>query len=339
MIEVDGSHGEGGGQIIRTSVSLSALTGKPVHIFNLRAKRTPPGLKAQHLTGVKAVADICNAKVTGAEIGSTEITFEPSEIKGGTYEWDIGTAGSITLVLQALMPAVIFSKKEFTISIIGGTNVRTSPPIEYFQHIFLDYISKMGATIDKMKLEIKRHGFYPKGGGKVKLRICPMELHSIEILERGELKQTDVQDSIASKDLQNAKVAERQIEGFKKEFGDSKYKKMISGYVDTFSTGSCIHAHNSYENCKLGAEAVGERGKRAEEVGKECAIRLKKEICHDSTLDTHMLDQIVPYLAVLGGKFKFGEMTSHAETNIWATEKFLPVKFKIEGNVISCKKQ
>lgn len=335
MIEIDGSLGEGGGQIVRTAVALSALTGKSFRITNIRAKRNPPGLKAQHLTGVKAVADICNAKIEGAEVGSTSFTFIPGNIGGGSYEWDIGTAGSIPLVLQALMPALLFSKKEFTVTIIGGTNVRTSPPIEYFQHIFCYYMKKMGADI---KLEIKKHGFYPKGGGKIKLRVVPSELKFIEILERGNFRQTDIQDSIASVELKKAEVTERMVKGFKREFGDSKYEKIIEQYVETLSTGASIHAHNSYENCKLGADALGELGKKAEAVGKECAIKLKKEIEVDSTIDTHMLDQIIPYLGMLGGKIKFGKMTSHAETNIKMTEYFLPVKFETMENVLTCKK-
>lgn len=334
MLEIDGSYGEGGGQIIRTAVALSALTKKAVKMTNIRAKRTPPGLKAQHLTGVKAVAEICNAKLKGAEVGSTEITFEPGEIKGGSFEWDIGTAGSIPLVLQALMPAMLFSKKEFTISIIGGTNVKTSPPIEYFQHIFCEYISKMGG---KLSLEIKQHGFYPKGDGRIKLRIQPTELHPIEVLERGKLLKTDIW-SIASTDLQKAQVAERQVKGFKHEFREAIYGEIHEDYANTSSTGSSIHAHAHFENCKLGAEALGELRKRAEEVGKDCAQKLKKEVEFDSTVDTHMLDQIIPYMAMLGGKFKFGELTSHAKTNIWVTEQFLPVKFVIKENVISCKK-
>ena len=334
MILIDGSYGEGGGQIIRTAISLSALTGKSVKITNIRANRTPPGLKAQHLTGVKAVAEICNAKISGAEVGSTEITFEPGKIKGGTYDWNIGTAGSVTLVLQALMPAILFSKKEFSISVTGGTNVTTSPPVEYFQHIFCDYMLKIGA---KIKFDIANYGFYPKGSGRIKLRIEPSAIHPVEILERGKFLKTDIW-SIATKDLQKAAVADRQIKGFKKEFGESKYGKLTALYVDSLSTGSCIHAHNHYENCKIGAEALGERGKKSEIVGEECAQKLKKEIQFDSTLDEHMLDQIIPYLAMLGGKFKFGKLTSHAETNIWVTEQFLPVKFEIKENVISCKR-
>jgi RNA 3'-phosphate cyclase len=335
MIEIDCSYGEGGGQIIRTSVALSALTGKSVRLYNIRAKRENPGLHAQHLTGVKAVAEICNAKVSGLELHSKEIVFEPGKISGGKYEWDIGTAGSVTLVLQALMPAMVFSKKEFSINIIGGTNVRMSPPVEYFQHIFCDYLAKIGA---KIKLEIKQHGFYPKGGGRITVRIEQSELHELEILKRGNFIKTDVW-SIASSDLKKANVAERQVKGFKHEFGETVYDRIHEDYVETLSSGTSIHAHVHFENCKIGTEALGERGKPAEEVGKECAQRLKKEIGYDSTLDTHMLDQILPYIAMLGGKFRFGEFTSHAETNIWVIEKFLPVKFEIEGNTLTCKKR
>lgn len=334
MIEIDGSYGEGGGQIIRTALALSALTKKSVKIKNIRANRKPSGLKAQHLTGVMAVSDICKASITGAELGSTELTFEPREIVGGTYSWDIGTAGSITLVLQAIMPAVLFSKKEFSINITGGTNVIWSPPVEYFENIFLDYAEKMGA---KIKFDVMARGFYPKGGGRIKIRVQPAALKPINILERGDFICTSIL-SIATKDLEKAKVAERQIEGFKKEFGKSKFKKEID-YVDSLSTSSSIHANNVYKNCKIGAEELGERGKPAEKVGKECAIKLKKEVNFNSTLDKHMLDQIIPYMAMLGGEFTFGEMTDHAKTNIWVTEKFLPVKFELKGNVISCKKQ
>lgn len=335
MIEINCSYGEGGGQIIRTAVALSALTGKPVHLYNIRAKRDKPGIQAQHLTGVKAVAGICNAKVNGLELHAKEITFEPGEISGGNYEWDVGTAGSVTLVLQALMPAMLFSKKGFSLSITGGTNVQWSPPVEYFQHIFCDYLLKMGAEI---KFDIIRHGFYPKGGGRIKLRLTPAELKPIEILERGNFVKTDLW-SIASSDLMMANVAERQVKGFRHEFGETKYGKINENYVSSFSSGTSMHAHNHYENCKIGAETLGERGKPAEDVGKECAKRLKKEISYDSTLDMHMLDQILPYMAMLGGKFKFGELTSHAKTNIWVIEKFLPVKFEIEGNVIKCLKK
>jgi len=335
MIEIDCSYGEGGGQIVRTAVALSALTGKAVHLYNIRAKRDKPGLQAQHLTGVKAVAELCKAKVSGAELHSTEITFEPNEISGGNYEWDIGTAGSVTLVLQALMPAMLFSKKEFSISITGGTNVHWSPPVEYFQHIFCDYMLKMGA---KINFEIKKHGFYPKGGGRIKLRIQSSELKPIDILERGKFIKTDVW-SVVSSDLMIANVAERQVKGFKHEFGETNYGNIKELYVSSLSSGTCVHAHNHYENCKIGTESLGERGKPSEAVGKECAERLKKEISHDSTLDTHMLDQILPYMAMLGGRFKFGELTSHAKTNIWVIENFLPVKFEIKGNVINCKKK
>lgn len=335
MIKIDGSYGEGGGQIIRTAVALSAITKKPVTISNIRSKRNSPGLKPQHLTGVKAVAELCNAELKGAEIGSKEIEFAPGEIESKTLNLDIGTAGSVTMVLQALMPAALFSKKDFKFTITGGTSVHFSPPAEYFVHILCSYLKSMGADVDAA---IEKYGFYPKGGGKVSVKINASELRGITVLERGGFIGTSILDSIASKDLEKAQVAERQINGFKKEFGETNYTKIRNRYVDSLSTGSSIHAHNVYENCVIGAEALGERGKPSEKVGELCAKKLKKEIEFDSTLDSHMLDQIIPYMAVLGGAFRFNEMTSHAKTNIWVTEQFLPVKFKINGNVISCKK-
>ena len=333
MIEIDGSHGEGGGQIIRTAVALSALTKEPVKIFNIRNKRTNPGLRPQHMNAVKAVAELCNAETKGAEVGSTSLEFIPDLIESKTINIDIGTAGSIPMVLQALMPAALFSKKDFTFRIKGGTSVHFSPPIEYFQHVFCDFIKKMGADVF---VKVEQHGFYPKGGGKVLVKVKNAELNPLELLSRGNFVSTHVY-SKATNDLKKAQVAERQLKGFKKEFGETSYETTKSDYVESLSTGTLIHAHNHYEHCTIGAESLGKQGKPAEKVGEECAKKLKKEISFDSTLDSHMLDQIIPYMAVLGGKFSFGEMTSHAETNIWVTEKFLPVKFEINKNVISCK--
>jgi len=334
MIEIDGSYLEGGGQVVRTAVALSAVTGKGVRIFNIRGKRTPPGLKAQHMNAVNAVAKLCGAEVEGLELGSEEIIFKPGEIKSQHLEVNIGTAGSITLVLQALLPAAIFSEKEFTFIIIGGTHVHWSPPYEYFQHIFCDYLRRMGVNIDT---EILRYGFYPRGGGRVKVRIKPSKLRALKILERGKYLYTDVY-SIASKDLEKREVAERQAKEFKRTFRE-KIRNVSIKYVDSDSTGSLIHAHTCFENCKLGAEAIGEIKKRAEIVGKECAEKLLKEIDTDSTADTHMVDQLIPYLALYGGEIKTEELSMHAKTNMWVCEKFLPVKFRYENGVLKCEKQ
>ncbi|HDQ59796.1 MAG TPA: RNA 3'-terminal phosphate cyclase [Candidatus Woesearchaeota archaeon] len=334
MIEIDGSYLEGGGQVIRTSIALSAVTGKAVKIFNVRANRQPPGLKAQHLTCVKAVGEICSAEIKGNKIGASELVFIPGEIKGGSYSWDIKTAGSATLVMQALLPAAVFLKKNFTFNITGGTHLRWSPPYEYFEKIFCNYLSMMGADINP---ELLRHGFYPKGGGRLKVRVAPAELKPVELMSRGEYLYTNVH-SVASNFLEKREVADRQLKAFKKIFKKTINESFVN-YIDSDSPGSNIHACACYENCRIGAEEVGELRKTAEQVGKSCAEKLIKETSGSSAVDSHMADQAVPYLALYGGKIAIDEISMHTKTNMWVCEQFLPVKFKHENGVLTCKKQ
>jgi len=334
MIEIDGSHGEGGGQIIRSAVSMSALTGKPCHIYNIRVKRQTPGLGYQHLTAVKAVAELCDAEIKGADLRSHEIYFSPNKIKSGKFDINIGTAGSITLVLQALIPAALHAPENLEFLITGGTNVPHAPSPEYFQHIFSDYLRQMGVKIES---ETLRYGFYPKGGGKMQIKIEPCKkLKPLYLMEKGKLQKIDCW-SIASNQLKEAKVAERQIKGFEDEIKMKINKKNIV-YVDTFSIGTNIHAHVHYDNCKLGADVLGERGLPAEKVGKRCAELLKKEINGNGCIDEHMVDQILPFMALAKeGKIKVNEITEHAKTNIYVIEKFLPVKFSIDNSIIEVK--
>jgi len=332
LIEIDGSYGEGGGQIIRSALALSALTGKAFKIFNIRAKRdSGGGLKAQHLTCVKALAQICNAKIQGDNLGSKEIIFEPKVIKEGEYQFDVGTAGSIPLVIQALLPAAIFSQKKFKFIITGGTHAKNSPPIEYTENIFIYTLNKFGANIE---FNLKNYGFFQIGRGKVIITINPSELKTINIIDRGSLKFIKA-ISVATLDLKKAKVAERQIDGFKAVFGES-FQKDIK-YVESLSTGTSIHTFAEFDNIRLGTEALGERNKKAEEVGRECAIKLKEELQSKATVDSHMLDQILIYLAFTQGRIKFDQMTEHALTNLWLIEKFLPIKFETQGDLLICK--
>lgn len=330
MIEIDGSYLEGGGQILRTSIALSAITGKPCKIFNIRAKRCKSGLAAQHFRGIKAAALICDATLKGAKLGSSAVEFIPGKIKGGEYKINIGTAGSIFLVLQTLVPPSLHADKKVSFEIIGGTDVKWSPSTTYFQEIFCRFLKKMGVEIES---ETLRYGFYPKGGGKVKTIIKPCQkLKPIDLVERGRLKRIDIK-SIVSKYLEKSKVAERQIEGAKKVF--DKFDSEYFEYVDTFSPGSFLHMHAHYDNCILGSTVLGERGKPAEKVGGECALLLKKQIDSNACLDRWMADQIIPYMALAGNsKVSVAEVTKHTKTNIWVTEKFLPVKFKIDRNII-----
>ena len=185
MMEVDGSIGEGGGQILRTSVALSALTQKPIIVKNIRAKRDKPGLRNQHMTAIKGVAAIVDADVDGLELGSSEITFAPKRWKGGEFTFDIGTAGSTTLVLQALLPVLAFSKRHSNVTLIGGTNNPMAPQIDYFIHVLNPVLSRMGFTYE---LTLVRRGFYPRGGGLITVSVEPISsIEPINIVEVGSL--------------------------------------------------------------------------------------------------------------------------------------------------------
>lgn len=332
MIEIDGSYLEAGGQILRTAVALSAVTKKPCKVFNIRKGRPKPGLKNQHLRAIEAIAKITGEKIKGNEIGSEEIEFYPGKVKGGKFKIDVGTAGSVSLILQAILPAIVTSGENFEIEMIGGTNVKWSPSIEYIQHVFCSFLDRMGVDA---RVDTCKYGFYPKGGGRIKARISSTsELNPLEITERGNLKRIDIW-SISSEELKGREVAERQVGGFENIF-EGKHKHIL--YPKTLSTGTFIHAHIHYENTKLGADMLGEKRIKAEDVGKKCAKILKKEMDSGACLDRWMADQILPYMALAGrGKFTVSQVTNHCKTNIWAIEKFLPVKFEIKGKTISCK--
>lgn len=331
MLEIDGSYLEGGGQILRTAIALSAIKQIPIKVYNIRKGRSEPGLKAQHLTGITAAAQLCGAKVTGAAIGSTELVFEPGKIRFGKFKFDIGTAGAITLVLQTVVPIAAFAPSKTSFVVTGGTNVSWAPPIEYFQNIFCDCMEKFGLIINS---EVEKYGFYPKGGGTVNVEVRPVKSpKALNLSSRG--KFFDVKAfSVASEDLKSANVADRQITGFKKLIPANYGVKEFPNYVKASSAGSFIYTHALYENCKLGASALGEKGKPAESVGEECASELLKEIKSDATVDKHMADQLIPFLGLFGGSFITSEITDHTKTNIWVTEKFIGKKFKVEGNKI-----
>ncbi len=341
IIEIDGSHGEAGGQILRTALSLSAITKKPFHIYNIRKARPVPGLQPQHLKSVEAAATLCQAEVKGNEKNSTELTFKPGKIQSGIFEFDIKTAGSVTLLLQTLIPIAINAKEPIKITVKGGTDVSYAPPIKYFQHIFSYYMRKIG--ID-MTIHAKKHGFYPKGQGEILIEVNPSEITPINIQRTGVMHRIDIH-STASTTLEKADVAGRQIKGFLKNIG-KLYMPLVKNkfieYTPTASTGSVIHAHAHYENAKLGASMLGKPGLKAENVGMQAAQALIKQIKSRAPFDEYMEDQIIPYMALSVIKHKklaiirIEHITKHTETNIWTVEQFLPVKFEQGNNVLEC---
>jgi len=335
IIEIDGAFSSGGGQILRTAISLSVITKKPCRVFSIRKGREKPGLMPQHLLGIRALAQLCNGRLEGDEIDSEEIKFYPGEIDQKELSVKIETAGSVALVLQGLVLTGLFSPFETKINFNGGaTDTFFSPTIDHFRYVFFKILEKMGA---KVEVNILRRGYYPEGGAEVKAIIFPCKLKGINLIERGQLKKILV-ISGASETLKDKKVAERQIAGVREVLGKLKLPtEQVVEYYDIRCPGSQICLIAEFEKTIIGTDNLGKLGKRAEDVGKEAALELLKEERSGACLDKHSADQILPYLALAEKKSEVtaSEITEHCKTNIWVIEKFINGKFEIKNNLIT----
>jgi RNA 3'-terminal phosphate cyclase (ATP) len=331
MIEIDGSFGEGGGQVLRTSLSLSCLLNKPFRIFNIRKKRKKPGLMPQHLMGIRSLKLISDARVEGDSKGSTELLFEPNEVKAGDYFFDIGTAGSTSLLLQAILLPLIFAKNKSSLSLKGGTHVPFSPPFHYISQVFIPALHKLGIEV---KAKIETYGFYPKGGGKVSVEIRPAdEVKSIDSLERGNIRGVYGFSGVGNLPLS---IAERQKDAALKILASRGLDAEIETLsVSTPGQGTFIFLEAATDNCLAGFSSLGERGKKAELVGEEAAKLFLDYYSTSACLDHHLSDQIVLYLAVARGESSFttSEISGHLLTNLWVVEKFLGIHYRVEGEI------
>lgn len=330
MITIDGSIG--GGQLLRTAVSLSALTGEAVKITNIRKGKAEgkPGLRPQHLMGIKVLGEFCQAEVKGLEENSLEVEFIPKKLKVYDKKIDIGTAGSISLLLQTVTPLLLFNDKPITLEITGGTETRWSPTIQYIKYVTYPILNKMGANLT---LEIVKHGYYPKGGGKVIVTSKPVgKLNSLICLDRGEIRDIQIY-SVCGRLPKD--VAERQ--------GGSALRtiqyycpktKIFMNYeaVESLSSGTSVTCYANCDYSILGGDYLGELGLKAEIVGQRAAEELLKSLNSKACLDKFMSDQILIFLALAKGRsqIKVEEITEHCRTNIQAIEEILPIEFKIE---------
>ncbi len=320
MIEIDGSFGEGGGSIVRIATAFSAITSEPFRIYNIRANRPNPGLAAQHLKAVETVARLCNAKTRGLKINSREFEFHPGEVLGGEFKVDIGTAGSITLLLQCVMPVAVRAKAPIVLTISGGTDVAWSPPVDYLRFVTLPILREMGYNGE---IQLIRRGYYPRGGGLVKASIFPSKLRKLEL----RFERDRVIKGISHCVNLPMHIPERQAKAASQILKESGFEADIK--IETAggqTTGSGITLWSR----GIGGSSLGEKGKPAEKVGEEAAHAMLTELKSEALVDIYLADQLIPYIALSGGSYTTRELTMHTETNIWVGEKFLNVKIDVE---------
>jgi len=360
MIIIDGNYGEGGGALVRTALALSALTGQEFKVTNIRAGRADSGLKPQHLTAIKTLKEFCHAEINNIDIGSTELHFKPGKIKKGIYDIDIGTAGSITLLLQALILPSLFAPGKVTFNITGGTCGKWQASVDYLQNILLPYLNRF---VEKMEMKILKRGYYPKGQGLVRLEISPrFNIHKYPsfsalseelpfkvpkfiLLEQGKLEQIRGIVNVST-ELQEKEVGERiknAVVGSVKHYNVPVNIRVEYAKAESVGGEALVWGVFSkdgkvdYDNpVLLSGDALVEKNKSSEEIGKEAAEELKKQIADHAAVDHHLADQLIQFMGLLpGSKIKAGEISKHAETNMYVVEKFLPVAFKVEKNVVS----
>lgn len=318
MLTIDGSMGEGGGQIVRTSMAFSALLGKEITITGIRANRSKKGLRPQHVAAVSAIASICGGKLEGASIGSDELRYSPGNSEIQDYTIDIGTAGSIPLVLQACMLAAL-KKPRMHLMIYGGTNVYYSPSIDYCEYVIFPFLERMGY---KITLNDFTRGFHPQGGGMVDISLFPGPLNSLDLSYRGELLN---EGGICY--IQNLpyKIGER--------------LKAISGAdviqsSNGISDGAGLFLYTEYVNTVFGIDALGRRGLSSEKVASMGIDAMKLEVNSKGTIDIHAADQLFPYMALAQGtsRFKVRKISSHLYTLMELIPKFVDVQYNISDD-------
>jgi RNA 3'-terminal phosphate cyclase (ATP) len=327
MIEIDGSEGEGGGQILRSALSLSICTDQPFRLKNIRAKREKPGLMRQHLTALLAAAAICDASVTGADVGSGEITFRPGRVKPGDYQFAIGTAGSCTLVLQTLLPPLLTASSSSTIRITGGTHNKASPPVDFLQRSYLPLVERMGP---KVQLDLVRHGFYPRGGGEILAHVTPSaRLSPVSLMERGVRKGGHAEAHIAGIPMH---VASRELEIVGKMLNWPAENLHIRGLSGEFGPGNALTITVEHEAITEVFTGFGEKGVSAESVAKRAVDATRNYLASEAPVGPHLADQLLLPMALAGsGEFATMPVTQHFESHVSIIGAFLDRRIVVSG--------
>ncbi len=331
MIIIDGSKGEGGGQMLRSALSLSMCTGKNVRIENIRAGRRKPGLLRQHLTCVRASQAICNAQVTGDELGSLSVEFSPSAIKAGDYDFAIGSAGSTSLVFQTILPALLMANGESTVTLSGGTHNGMAPSFDFIQACFLKTLAGINIKVD---VALKAYGFFPKGGGQWQAKIYPLsDVKTLNLTERGNIT---VNQAIVTQSGITKKVAERELLQVKKKLAWLDDDLSIN-QVESVGSGNIISLRVfSNETVEL-VEVVGERRLSAEKVANRAIAHMKEYLDSPAAVGEYLCDQLLlPLVLAKGGVFTTLKLSSHTLTNIDVIGQFINCNIGITAIESNC---
>ncbi len=319
MITIDGSLGEGGGQVLRTAIGLSLVTGEKCVVENVRAGRKKPGLQRQHLTAVLAAAEVGGARVEGAELGSARVAFAPKAVRTGDYEFAIGTAGSTTLVLQTLLPALLSASGPSNVSLQGGTHNPMAPPYDFLAETFAPVLHRMGAGL---QLELVRHGFYPAGGGHVRAQVAPAVWTPLELLTR--CAEPVVRARIVVARIP-PRVAPREASTLRSRLG-LRNDEIVIDEVDSAGPGNVVILHVHLGEVTEVVTALGERGVLAETVATRAALEVRQLLAANVPVGEHLADQLlIPMALAGGGVFRTVVPSRHTRTNAAVIERFLPV--------------
>lgn len=326
MIRIDGSRGEGGGQVLRSALGLSIATGVPFEIHSIRAGRKKPGLMRQHLAAVRAAAQVSSADVVGDALGSTALRFRPEPVRAGEFHFAVGSAGSTTLVLQTILPGLWSADGESVVHVEGGTHNPLAPPFDFLASAFLPVLGRMGPRVEA---ELHRPGFFPAGGGEVRVRVTPAErLEPLEILERGAAvgRRAVVHLSSLPSD-----IADRELDVVRELLGWSPRDCVVLQAEDPSGPGNVVSLELHHENVSEVATGFGAKHRSAERVARGVVHELRRYIASDAPVGVHLADQLLLPLAMAGGgAFRTLPLSGHTRTNAALIEEFLPVRFAFE---------
>ncbi len=337
MIHIDGGQKSGSGTIVRFAVGLATLLGQPLHLTNIRARRPKPGLRPQHLKALQALKQICHGSLDGGEIGSGEIQFEPGGgVKGGRYEWDIGTAGSTTLLVMTLLPAACFSRGAISFRLSGGLFQDFAPSAYHMQYVFFPMLRSMGITAE---LEVIRPGYVPRGGGIIEVVVEPVRGKLKPINLPGQGKVTRIQGIALSSHLKERRVSERMVAKCSEVLKIQGYQVDIELVHDTsaLQRGAALALYaETTSGCIIGADRAGAPRRTSEDIGSSVARSLIEDLSTGATVDRYLADQLIFYAALADGvsQYRISRLTEHVETNLWLVETLLGARTEVDGNMV-----